>query len=108
MTALRSKGFKWKYVPPADDAFATEATYERDGSFPCAFRSALAYENVRAGRDAQDRTLRVWFESTRIRFTLSDRIELNGELYDIVYIPDHSYSAGRVYVDVKAREVIES
>lgn len=105
MTNLRVRAFKLEYVPPTDNAFGTEGTFVRAGSFMCAYRATLTHENVRAGRDAQKRIVRMWFDRRLVALANADRVEIKGEQYDVIYVPDHSYHSGIVYVDIEAREV---
>ena len=102
MNERNVSAFRWKRVPPTASLWGSEEAFIRDKHFLCSFRAIGSAETVRAGRDAKNTEIRLFYDPRFISFVNQDRIEVAGEFYDVISVPPKSYSSVESYVDAKA------
>ncbi len=104
MNQLRDTAYKMRYVPADPKTFGTLPTFVQERSFKCSYRSMAAAENVRAGRDAGNTGLRIFYFPRYVSFSIADQIKIGDVLYDIIYIPAGSMYKNIDYIDTKAQQ----
>ena len=102
MVKMLDTAYRLKLVPADPDDFNSVPTWQNVREFRCAYRSISASENVRAGRDAGNTGLRIFYDPRMVSFDLGDKVKVNGKDYDIMYIPERSNAVTVTYIDTKA------
>lgn len=104
MIRLDDTADRYKYTAANPQTFGSKATYTKDKTFKCLYRSNTASENVRAGRDATGETGKFYYYPRYVSFAMGDRILYKGAYYDILYIPSMTAPKLIDYIDVKAQQ----
>ena len=102
MVKMLDTAYKLKLIEADPDDFNSVPTWINVKAFRCAYRSISASENVRAGRDAGNTGLRLYYDPRYVAFALGDRVRVNSKDYDILYIPERSPSVTVDFIDTKA------
>jgi hypothetical protein len=102
MIQLNRTASKLKMVSADPDNFNSVATWKPVGSFKCAYRAITSNENVRAGRDAGNTGLRIFFDPRRISFALGDKVSVDKKEYSILFVPPTSIGDSISCIDTKA------
>ena len=102
MTELKQKARRLVYKPAAPDTWGSVETYTPGRLFDCAYNSNSAERNVRAGRDSDEKTLTVYYDSSYTKLANGDRVEINGRVYAIMYIIDDSSGDSLAMAELKA------
>lgn len=102
MIEMRTTAYRLKYTAANPAVFGSVATYTADKQFKCAYRSISASENVRAGRNASNAGLRIFYFPKFVTFSTGDRVRIGGKDYDIIYPPMQSSPSQMTYIDTKA------
>lgn len=102
MIEMRTTAYRLKYTSANPAVFGSVATYTADKQFKCAYRSITASENVRAGRNASNAGLRVFYFPKFVTFATGDRVRISGKDYDIIFPLVESSPSQMTYIDTKA------
>ena len=98
---LRDLAFKKKYTPADPSVFGSVASYAIVKSFKCAWRAVTAEQQIRAGRDSEEKAIRIWYRPIDVELSNGDRVALSGVDYDIFYVDPPRTRTGIVFADCK-------
>lgn len=101
MNEMNKTGYRLSFTA-GDEETMTSDSWAKTGSFRCSCRQSPSSESVRAGRDAMNTGKRVYYFTRYITFYDGDRLELDGIVYKIVYIPQDAMVQAISYIDVVA------
>ena len=102
MVKMLDTAYRLKLVPADPDDFNSVPTWQNVRAFRCAYRSITSSESVRAGRDAGNTGLRIFYDPRMVSFDMGDKVRVNGNDYDIIFPPIRSCPVVVDFIDTKA------
>ncbi len=98
---LDSLAYKQQFSPSDPEVFGDTDSYYTTHAFRCAWRATAAEQQVRAGRDSNERGIRLWYRPFGVELSQGDRVAVAGRDYDIVYAQPVKSRTELVYADCK-------
>ena len=100
----RTLAYKLDYVPgdpAASDPAAREGSWHQTRSFRCKVEPLTAPQIVRAGRDSAEKQIRLYYRPLGVQLDNSDRVQVNGKIWSIIYADPVYSKLQAVFVECK-------